>query len=162
VKLNGLRPERPPKLEPETRRELSRCVNLLISPDEEERKAFVCRFMQQTAIPAARNLVLDRLVNVLVSGSEANRDRAAASLSEMGPAAFSAVKCRLLRTRSPRLQEPLAALLVRVGRHLPDEQQLDVPLPLELAAPRARSALDGRSSPCASRRLGSQRPPLLS
>ena len=61
-------------------------------------------------------MVIDRLSNLQGSGGEANRARAAASLADMAQAAFSAVKVRLLRTRSPRLQRPLAELLVRIGK----------------------------------------------
>jgi hypothetical protein len=46
------------------------------------------------------------MMRALGRGSEANRARAAASLADMGQAAFSAVKVRLLRTRSPRLRAP--------------------------------------------------------
>jgi hypothetical protein len=98
----------------------------------------------------------------LASGSEANRARAAASIADMGPMAFCAVKVRLLRTRTPRMQAPLTDLLVRLGRHLPASEQLDVLLPLELAAYRARSASGDPSSPCGSKQPGSQKPPLLS
>ena len=102
-------------MSPGNRRRLTPLPDELSSPDEEQRRAFLAHFLQ-TAVPAARGLVIDRLLNVLGSGGEANRAQAAASLADMGQAAFSAVKVRLLRTRSPRLQRPLAELLVRIGK----------------------------------------------
>ena len=83
-------------MSPGNRRRLTPLPDELASPDEEQRRAFLAHFLQ-TAVTAARGLVIDRLLNVLGSGGEANRARAAA---------FSAVKVRLLRTRSPRLRAP--------------------------------------------------------
>ena len=105
-------------MSPGNRRRLTPLPEELTSPDEAQRRAFLAHFLQ-TAVPAARGLVIDCLLNVLGSGGEVNPARAAASLADMGQAAFSAVKVRLLRTRSPRLQRPLAELLVWVGKRLP-------------------------------------------
>jgi hypothetical protein len=139
MKLKGLAPEKPPKLSAEVKKELDQCVRLLTSSDDNLRSAFVAHVLRWT-IPATRNLIIDRLVKALNSGGEEARAQAAASLADMGPAAVSAVKLRLLRTRTPRLQARLAELLARIGRQLPPSDQLDLMVALELAAVRARDA----------------------
>jgi hypothetical protein len=139
MKLKGLALEKPARPSPALRRELDGPMKLLTSPDEQRRRAFAAHVLT-TAIPQVRALIIDRLVAMATTADDTTWARAASSLAEMAPAAFSAVKLRLLRTRTPRLQVRLAELLARIGRQLPPSGQLDLMVALELAGVRARDA----------------------
>jgi hypothetical protein len=114
-------------------------MKLLTSPDEQRRRAFAAHVLA-TAIPQVRALIIDRLVAMATTADDTTWARAASSLAEMAPAAFSAVKVRLLRTRTPRLQVRLAELLARMGPQLPAPLRFDLAVTLELALLRVRGA----------------------
>jgi hypothetical protein len=94
----------------------------LSSPDEEQRRAFLAHFLQR-AVPAERGRVIDRLLNVLGSGGEANRARAAASLADLGQAAKF-----LGRVTCCRRAVPTHAVALGAGMGWGKEAWLPVPL----------------------------------
>ena len=89
-------------------------------------------------LPTVRGLLIDRLVGVLKGERQAKRQRAAASLVEMGEAALRSLTYHLQKTRSKNLQTRLPEVLVRIGRALPPAQRTELQLDLGIAMRRAR------------------------
>src|SRR5262245_31281983 len=109
----------------------------LVGADDAQRRALVARFTA-LALPLVRRRLIDRLVT-LVTGQrkEEVRRRAAASLVDLGEAAFPAVCCHLRRARRERPQIELVGVLAEIGRTLPPEKLLSIHVYLELVLARA-------------------------
>jgi hypothetical protein len=137
MRSHGLAPEKPAPLSVETRRELSQCVRLLTGPDEERRRAFAAH-VREAVFPSSRSLIIDRLVKVLSAGSETAQAQAAASLTDLGPAALLGLEVHLLRTRSPGLQARLAGAIASIARRQPVSSDFDSMITLGAALHRAR------------------------
>src|SRR5262249_27125299 len=118
-------------------RGLGQLLELLTDPDDGRRRAHVRRVMAVT-LPAVRGLLIDRLVGVLKGEGQATRQRAAASLGEMGEAAIPSLTYHLQKPRSKDLQTRLPEVLVRIGRALPAAQRTELQFDLMIARGRAR------------------------
>jgi hypothetical protein len=114
-------------------------VKLLSHENDDQRRDATSRILQM-AIAPARNLLVDRLVDILGQRSERLRQRAAASLTEMGMLVTSALQYRLVKTRSTALQVRLIKVLACIGRAVSPAHRVPIQVDLDIAFAFARNS----------------------